>query len=153
MADLAYVRSLSDSEFEAVGFIPAGAYEWVLGRQGPAWVAEYRLWIADVDGDPVGFLYANPGRPGGSARIAQICIQRDARRLEYARALTAAAERWATVSQRQGVTCRVATDLEAGAFWDALDYSVTALEPGGSRRRRILERRYKLLPCGLLVAA
>lgn len=153
LADLTYIRSLSDSEFNAIGFIPAGAYEWALGRQGPAWTAEYRLWLAAADDEPVGFLYANPGRPGGSARIAQICVQEDARRLEYATALTETAELWAAECQRQGVTCRVATDLEAGHFWDALQYDVAAIEPGGVRRGRILERRYKRLDCGLLAAA
>lgn len=76
-------------------------------------------------------------------------MRRDARRIEYGQALVQQAERWAADQHRTAVGCRVATDLEAGAFWDALGYPCRGLLPGGTRRGRVLESRYRLLDSGL----
>lgn len=146
MSDLLYVDSLRRQESESLGFLPSLVYEEVVTRAMP----NHRLWLAEVNADPVGFLYASPGEVGRSLRIIQVCLQRDARRLEYGRALVDEAESYASLLQRPAVACHVATDLEAGAFWTALGFDVLRLIPGGSRRARILEDRYKRLPGGLL---
>lgn len=147
--DVTYITSLGKREFEAIGFISASAYEGAIVRDSLYARPNNRIWIADADGDPVGFLYATPGRMGSSLKVVQVCVQDDARRLEFGSALVAEAERYADVIQRSGVSLRVATDLEASRFWEAEGYGLLGLEAGGKRRGRVLERRYKRLPCGL----
>jgi GNAT superfamily N-acetyltransferase len=154
--DLPYVGALQEAEHRAVGFMTPAAYAGVVTQQGLYRRPNARLWVAEVDGEAVGFLYATPGKPGASLTIVQVCLQRDARRREYGTALVGAAEAWAARLQRPGVKCWLRVDLEARAFWEALGYRVAGVEYGGRRlgavtNARPLERRYKPLPCGLLV--
>jgi GNAT superfamily N-acetyltransferase len=156
LADLAYVEALRAKEKRAIGFMTPAAYAGVITQQGLYRRPNARLWLAEVDGEGVGFLYATPGEPGGSLCVVQVCLQRDARRREYGTALVETAEGWAQALQRPGVKCRVKIDLEARAFWDALGYRVAGTEYGGRRlganvNGHALERRYKALPCGLLL--
>lgn len=148
MDDLQYVDDQRRKEAESLGFLPASRYENAVthadGRR--EW-----LYVAEVNGDRVGYLYLTPGRYSGTAKIVQVCVQRDARRREYASALVDAAEACALADYRTGVALRVATDIDAADFWEALGYGLHSLEAGGNRRGRILERRYKALPCGLFV--
>jgi GNAT superfamily N-acetyltransferase len=153
LGDLSYVDAVRRRDSEALGFMSMAKYEAIVTGQGPHARPSNRLWIAQVDGERVGFLYLTPGQPGGSAKIIQVAVQRDARRQEYATALVAVAERYAAQTQRGGVSLGVGEDLEAARFWDALGYQLRFRYQGGDRRKRILERRYKTLPCGLLVAA
>lgn len=147
VADLAYIDQLRRRESEAIGFLSRSAYEGVLAgwddREGCR--RNGRIWLAEVNAEPVGFVYATPGAEGRPAKVIQVCIQPDARRIEYGSALVAEVERWAEQLQRPGVSCRVATDLEATEFWSALGFELRGHEAGGSRRGRVLERRYKPL--------
>lgn len=153
LADVPYVDALRRRESECIGFLSRGVYESAI-RGYDRWANRNgRVWIAEVNGDPVGFVYATPGREGRVARIIQVCVQEDARRIEYGRAMVNEVEGWATAMQRPGVGCHVATDIEAGRFWDALGYELRGHIQGGVRRKRVLEDRYHLLPSGLLVLA
>jgi GNAT superfamily N-acetyltransferase len=150
LADIPYVDGLRRRESGTLGFLPLAAYEKIVTQtqhHGD------RLWIAVAAGDPVGFLYASPGRVGAAVRVIQVCTQPDARRREYAAALMARAERMADRLQRPAVSARVGADLEARAFWDALGYAIVALEPGGARRRRLLEVRMRPRPGALMGTA
>lgn len=147
--DLSYIDAQRRRESESIGFLPAACYEAYVTGRGEYARPNHRIWIAAVNGDQVGFLYASPGRFAGPARIIQICIQRDARRIEYGRALVEQAEDYATSIGRTAVGAHVAADIEAGAFWDAMQYPIHDFMRGGVRRNRTLESRYKLLPCGL----
>jgi GNAT superfamily N-acetyltransferase len=149
LSDVPYIDALRRREADAIGFLPLVVYEWVAGGSGAPWKKESRLWLAEANGDRVGFLYLTPGSPGGVAHIGQVCVQADARRLDYATALVERAEHHARLTQRGAVAARVATDLEATAFWDALGYRLTGYEEGGRRRGRVLERRHKPLPLPL----
>jgi GNAT superfamily N-acetyltransferase len=148
LADLTYIDQLRRRESESIGFISRSGYEGVLSgydeREGCR--RNGRIWLATVNADPVGFAYATPGGTGRSVKVVQVCIQRDARRIEYGSALVAEVEAWAEQLQRPAVSCRVATDLDATAFWDALGFELHGHEQGGSRRGRVLERRHKPLP-------
>lgn len=145
LADLAYVDMLRRRESESLGFLPLRCYEEVVSGAMP----NHRLWLAEASGDPVGFLYASPGDVGRALRVIQVCLQPDARRIEYGTALIAEAERYAVQLQRPAVGCHVAQDIEARAFWDALGYRVISLIDGGQRRQRVLESRARLLPVAL----
>jgi GNAT superfamily N-acetyltransferase len=157
LADVSYVEWLRGKERDALGFMTVAAYEGVVTQQGLYRRPNARLWLAEVDGTAVGFLYATPGQAGGSLKIVQVALQRDARRQEYGTALVREAEAWAQRLQRPGVACRVRVDLEACAFWEALGYGLIGHERGGKMLNRrvndaLLERRYRPLPCGLLLA-
>ncbi len=144
--DLPYIDHVTRAEnyrTAALGFIPTVVYEGVITGQGSAPRPTSRLWIAEVNHDQVGFLYLTPGLLGASAKIVQVAVQEDARRNEYATALAAEAESYAAGLFRPGISCAVATDLEAGKFWDALGYELRRIEQGGRRRDRQLERRVK----------
>jgi GNAT superfamily N-acetyltransferase len=147
LADLSYVDMLRRRESESLGFLPLRCYEEVVCGASP----RHRLWLAEVSGDPVGFLYASPGDVGRALRVIQVCLQPDARRIEYGTALVAEAESYARHLQRSGVACHVAEDIEARVFWDALGYETRGVVIGGARRRRVLEDRYKPLAGGLLL--
>jgi len=146
-SDLPYIVSLAQREYEAIGFLPASRYEGLVN--GTSDRPSHRLWIAEAHGDRVGFLYATPGQAGGSLKVVQVCIQGDARRLEFGAALVAQAERHAMRTQRGAVSLAVAADLEASRFWEAEGYRLARVDRGGKRRGRLLERRYKRLSCGL----
>lgn len=156
VADLPYVVALREREKDALGFMTPAAYEGVVTQQGLYRRPNARLWVAEVAGDLVGFLYATPGKPGGALTVVQLCLQRDARRREYGSALVRTAEGWAEALQRPAVKCRVRLDLEARSFWDAVGYAPAGVEYGGRRlgvvtNARPLERRYKPLPSGLFI--
>ena len=149
LSDVLYIDSLRRSESESIGFLPLACYESCISGHGADGRPNHRVLIAEANGDRVGFCYASPGAPGRPARVIQICIQPDARRIEYGRALIERVEGWAAAGQRSAVGCRVATDIEAGSFWDTLGYRVVGHLAGGTRRQRVLESRYRLLDCGL----
>jgi ribosomal protein S18 acetylase RimI-like enzyme len=149
LTDVPYIKDLARIDSESLGFLPGRVYEDIINGVTP----RHRLWLAEVNNTPVGFLYLSPGTEGRAARIIQVCLQRDARRREYGTALVERAEEHAISLQRPAVACHVATDIEAGEFWDAMDYRVAELIEGGKRRKRILESRYKRLPSGLWVDA
>lgn len=140
-SDLLLIDHLRRKESESLGFVPFVAYERVLNGSRP----DQRIWIVEENTDAIGFLYATGGAAGASAHIQQVVVRHDARRLEFASALVTGAEEWATARQRQGLTCRVATDIPATEFWDALGFAVHGYEPGGKRRQRTMQRRYKPL--------
>lgn len=145
-SDLAYVTSRGWRDREAVGFLPRAAYERALAHAP-------ELWIADADGDAVGFLLLSAGRPGGALHLTQVYVQADARRVEFGRALVARAEAEAQRRQRAGLACRVAADLtDARAFWTALGFPVVGVTPGGARRGRLIEQRYRPVSGGLFNA-
>lgn len=149
LGDLGYIDHVTRSEnyrTAALGFLPQSAYEAVITGIG----TRSRLWVAEADDDQVGYLYLTPGQAGGSAKIVQVAVQEDARRNEYGTALVNEAERYASTLRRGGVSCSVATDLEAGRFWDAVGFELRRIVPGGNRRGRLLERRFKCLPVPLI---
>ena len=113
-----------------MGFIPLDRYQAELdGRRNG------RLYIAEENGEQVGFAMATFGDVG---HIQQIAIREDARLAERGAALVSAVE---AETLRRGVLqvgCRVADDLEARHFWSALGFQwVRRIDPQNTRRRTI----------------
>lgn len=150
--DLPFLVDQGHKEFECIGFLSRACYEGIINGRYESAKASFnvngRLWIAEANAEPVGFVYASAGR-STAARIIQVCVRSDARRIEYGQALVGQVEAWAMTRNQTAVGCHVATDIPAGAFWDALGYEFRELIPGGKKRGRMLESRYRLLPCGL----
>lgn len=127
--DIAAIDHLRRKESDAVGFIPLGCYEAEVTGQRNG-----RLWIADENEDPVGFLFATFGR--SVAHIQQVVVREDARRAERATALVEMAEAEALRRGLLQIGCRAADDLNAVDFWRALNFEHVGNVPGGSRRDR-----------------
>tara|TARA_Y100000310_G_scaffold119290_1_gene118033 strand:- start:1312 stop:1848 length:537 start_codon:yes stop_codon:yes gene_type:complete len=114
LTDIPYIDHLRKREAEAVGFIPLQRYEMEIdGRRKGS------VLVCLENEQHVGFLYATHNQ-AGVTHIQQVAIQEDARRMERASALVAAAQKdsdWL-------VSLRCAADLEATDFWEALGFSL-----------------------------
>lgn len=128
--DIPYVVDLSKKENNALGFIPKMAYtSAVTGiKTGKRWsnVCNDRLFVVECNKDLVGFCLASFGRVNAKKRegkIAQICLQTDARKLLRGRLLLdAAVEYGATKHGTMAFSCGCADDLESNIFWNAMGW-------------------------------
>lgn len=134
-AALRFIRGERKKETDALGFIPWAGVERhdELGR----------LAVCSRDGDLVGFVLFGGSRE--TERVFQLAVRRDARRIEHGRALVAVVENQATQLRRGVLTARVAADLPAVAFWEALGFKAHEIGPGGNRRGRMVVTFRKLL--------
>lgn len=126
--DFAYIDGLRKREGSALGFIPKDAYISVLEcrRVGNRERFRYqRLLVTTDNGDLTGFCYASYA--GDTASIIQICVQQDARRWHRALMMADAIESDARSYYKNGLTCRVAYDLESNTFWRAIGYEPVKL--------------------------
>lgn len=127
-SDWKYIEWLRRLESDTLGFLPAQVYLSILNRASidgrVRWLYS-RILIYEDDGVPTGFCYVSfASEP---ARVFQIAVQPDARRLLRASRLLAVAEQDAIQRGRLAMRARVAADLEANAFWRALGYSPIAV--------------------------
>lgn len=124
--DINYIDHLRAKESEALGFIPRIRYEMeITGERGGD------ILIIKESTDIVGFAYVTYGAPL-SAKIQQIAIQEDARRMERATALINEIAYRARTKGCAEIGCRCATDLEANTFWRTLGFTKVASGMGKS---------------------
>jgi hypothetical protein len=122
--DWLFIDSLRKREGSALGFIPKDTYLSVLNRVPMANRTRYRyqrILVTIDNGDLTGFTYASYGSDW--AIITQIVVQADARRWHRALLMVDEVERDAKAYGKQGITCRVAYDLESNFFWRAIGYT------------------------------
>jgi N-acetylglutamate synthase-like GNAT family acetyltransferase len=115
MGDVPYIDGLRRKESESLSFLPLSAYEREIEDGG-------KVIVAEEGGDLVGFLYATHNK--GVARVHQVAIQEDARRMARAALLVKAAQKdtdWL-------ISLRCASDLDAVDFWSALGFDLTDRE-------------------------
>ena len=131
--DLPYIIDLSKKESKSIGFIPKMAYEAAITgiKTGKRWsdVCNDRLAVCENNGDLVGFCLASFGRSGGSIRrgkIAQICIQEDARQIDRGRHLLAQIVHHAREIGCLNMGCGCADDLASNHFWGAMNWSLVS---------------------------
>jgi GNAT superfamily N-acetyltransferase len=73
----------------------------------------------------VGYVLLTPGRGAYSyAKIQQIAVREDARRLDYGTALISVVKEFCNTFARIGVTLRCRLDLESNKFWNALGFHI-----------------------------
>jgi N-acetylglutamate synthase-like GNAT family acetyltransferase len=150
--DLRYIESLRRSVSEDIGFIPLQRYEMEIdGRRNG------RVLVVTDNGDLTGFCYATFG--GQSAKVQQVAIQEDARRMERATLLVDAVYNEGLQRGLQQVSCRCAEDIPANEFWRSLGfgcvgqvdsksvYAGTGREKWSKRGRRL--NVYVYSPAGL----
>lgn len=132
---LGFVKSEAKKGTDEIGFIP---WAGVLRHHH-----EGKLWVAMREGEYVGFALG--GGSKGIGRILQLWVRRDARMVEHGRALADAAEQDARSRGRLLMVARVAADLPAVLFWEAIGYRPKEIAPGGRRRGRIVIEFDRLL--------
>ena len=125
--DLKAVDSLRKADGDSLGFLPIVKLEHIVNRTMDRGRARWKyesLWVCEDNGEITGYVLA--GFHADGAKIEQICVRRDARRMERAVSLegVVSAESWRRGMKR--IRCRVAFDIEANWFWKAVGYSPVA---------------------------
>jgi ribosomal protein S18 acetylase RimI-like enzyme len=124
-ADLPAIEALRRANGAELGFVPKQKYEHIVNRtldRGRArWLYEWLLVHVDAD-EVTGFCLAGFHRDG--AKVEQVCVRDDVRRMERALRLvdTVETEAWKRGAAR--IRCRVAADIEATLFWRAAGFEV-----------------------------
>jgi GNAT superfamily N-acetyltransferase len=81
------------------------------------------VFICEKNDDMVGYVLLTPGKGAYSyAKIQQIAVREDARRLDYGSALLHVVRDFCNTFSRIGVTLRCRIDLESNYFWKALGF-------------------------------
>ncbi len=129
LTDIPYVLDLSKKEADSLGFIPKPAYTAAITgvKTGKRWsdVCNDRMWVCTNNGDLVGFVLASFGNFRSKDRrgkIAQICIQSDARKFERGRNLLAHVIAYGSSLGCHDFGCGCAEDLESNLFWTAMGW-------------------------------
>lgn len=122
-ADQSYIDKQQKENSFAVGFIQRTVWDkYVFGGE-----RNFVVFVCEKNGDQVGYILLTPGKKvGAHAKIQQIVIQQDARRLEYGTLLLDAVREFCKETGRKGVTLRCRKDLEANSFWEALGFKIYA---------------------------
>lgn len=117
--DILFIDKLQKENSHAVGFIQRSVWDrYVFGGE-----RNFVVLICEKNTDMVGYVLLTPGKGAYSyAKIQQIAVRNDARRLDYGSALIAVVRDFCETFQRQGVTLRCRVDLESNHFWKALGF-------------------------------
>jgi len=119
--DQKFIDKLQKDNAQAVGFIQNSIWEkYVFGGE-----RNFVVFICEKNNDMVGYVLLTPGRKAYSyAKIQQIAVREDARRLDYGSALLAVVKDFVNTFNRMGVTLRCRVDLESNKFWRALGFNL-----------------------------
>jgi hypothetical protein len=126
--DWLYIDSLRKKEGKSLGFLPKAVYESVLEQARVAnrdrW--KYQRIIVTVDNEELtGFCMWSIFSDW--VKIFQIVVQEDARKWHRAMLMLDWVEAETNDLRKDGVTCRVAYDLESNFWWKAMGYQPTEL--------------------------
>lgn len=117
--DYLIIDKLQKDNSFAIGFIPKTYFEKAIWGG----VKNSILLICEANKDEVGYVYITPGFGGYSyAKIQQIAVRNDARRLHYGTALLDVCRQFCEQFNRTGFTLRCRVDLESNNFWKALGF-------------------------------
>ena len=141
LEDLPYIISLSKKENHSLGFIPKMAYEASITgiKTGERWsnVCNDRLFVIVCNGDLVGFCLASFGIPKAiskKGKIAQICLQTDARKLLRGRLLLDEVVNYGKTQGTMAFSAGCADDLESNIFWKTMGWICIAQRFGISHK-------------------
>jgi hypothetical protein len=127
--DWIFVDHIQKQNSYAIGFFPRSSFEKSIWGGGQNNV----LLICEKNADPVGYLMFCPGRGAMTyAKMQQMVIRNDARRLDYGSALIFVAKDFATMFGLRGFTLRCRIDLDANHFWRALGFIQYGIAAKGS---------------------
>tara|TARA_R100000664_G_scaffold13743_1_gene21843 strand:+ start:3495 stop:4058 length:564 start_codon:yes stop_codon:yes gene_type:complete len=127
--DLKYIVSLSKTENNCLGFIPKIAYEAAITgiKTGKRWsdVCNDKLWVCECNNDLVGFVLASFGRVGSVwkiGKVAQICLQTDARMMKRGQLLLDTVIDYGSKKGTLSFSCGCADDLPSNIFWQTMGW-------------------------------
>jgi GNAT superfamily N-acetyltransferase len=129
------VQTNADSNRDALGFLPAQAYEQA-ARQGTLFVAVHRR---GHDCRYAGHILFGASYP--HARIFQVYVAAEHRDHGTGRLLIQTLLQLLEEKQYLSVTARVASDLDANGFWQSLKFEIVATKSGGVTRGRTINVR------------
>ena len=120
-ADRTFIDKLQKENSYAVGFIQSTIWDkYVFGGE-----RNFVVFICEKNDDLVGYVLLTPGRGSYTyAKIQQIAVREDARRLDYGSALLAVVKDFCNTFERIGVTLRCRIDLESNHFWRNLGFNL-----------------------------
>ena len=127
--DINYILDLSKKESKSLGFIPKMAYESAITgiKKGDRWsnVCNDKLWVCECNGDLVGFVLASFGKTNAiwkNGKIAQICLQTDARMMQRGRLLLDKVINYGQKIGTLSFSCGCADDLPSNLFWQTMGW-------------------------------
>jgi predicted GNAT family N-acyltransferase len=122
--DMLLIDKLQKENSFAVGFIQKTVWDnYVFGGE-----RNFVVLICEANNDPVGYVLITPGKAAYKyAKIQQIAIRNDARRLHYGTALIDVCRQFCEKFHRVGFTLRCRQDLESNNFWNALGFKKYAV--------------------------
>lgn len=117
--DMLLVDKLQKENSYAVGFIQKTIWEdYVWGGK-----RNFMVFIVEANNDAVGYVLITPAKGIYKyAKIQQIAVRDDARRLHYATALLDVLKQFSEKFMRKGFTLRCRTDLESNYFWKNIGF-------------------------------
>ena len=117
--DMLLVDKLQKENSYAVGFIQKTVWEdYVWGGK-----RNFVVLICEANNDAVGYVLITPAvNSYRYAKIQQIAIRNDARRLHYGTALIDVCRQFCEQFGRLGFTLRCRVDLESNNFWKSLGF-------------------------------
>jgi GNAT superfamily N-acetyltransferase len=117
--DMLLIDKLQKENSFAVGFIQKSIWEkYVFGGE-----RNFTTLICEANNDAVGYVLITPGKAAYTyAKIQQIAVRNDARRLQYGTALIDVCKQFCEQFQRTGFTLRCRADLESNYFWQSLGF-------------------------------
>lgn len=129
LTDLSYIIDLSKKETQSIGFIPKMAYESAITgiKKGDRWSDKCndKIWVCDCNGDLVGFVLASFGQYNAVwkyGKIAQICLQVDARLMLRGKLLLDNVIEYAKTIHTNSFSCGCADDLPSNLFWQTMGW-------------------------------
>jgi predicted GNAT family N-acyltransferase len=117
--DISLIDKLQKENSYAVGFIQKTIWDkYVFGGQ-----RNFVVLICEANNEAVGYVLITPGKSSYKyAKIQQIAIRNDARRLYYGTALLDVCRQFCYKFYRVGFTLRCRQDLESNSFWKSLGF-------------------------------
>jgi N-acetylglutamate synthase-like GNAT family acetyltransferase len=118
--DMLLIDKLQKENSNAVGFIQKTIWEnYVFGGE-----RNFIALICEANNDAVGYVLITPGKGAYKyAKIQQIAVRNDARRLHYGTALVDVCRQFCIKFHRIGFTLRCRTDLDSNHFWRNLGFT------------------------------
>lgn len=118
--DILLIDKLQKENSNAVGFIQKTIWDkYVFGGE-----RNFVALICEANNDAVGYVLITPGKGAYTyAKIQQIAVRNDARRLHYGTALIDVCRQFCIKFHRIGFTLRCRTDLDSNHFWKSLGFT------------------------------
>tara|TARA_R100001198_G_C5234621_1_gene212918 strand:- start:131 stop:673 length:543 start_codon:yes stop_codon:yes gene_type:complete len=137
LKDLTYIDHLQRKNSDVLGWMSKATFE----REIPL----ARVMLAEIDKEPVGYLYHGSERQ--TCKIHQACIEYDLRGQSYGAALVNTLLDHLKAFGVLNLMLHCGSDITANQFWRAMGFYCQVIAPGGRKRSRDINVwRYDIQP-------